>query len=268
MPFPDLQDLGFYGIPESVNIPENLGGDDYVSNLLLGNLSTTVDTSDAPLTSLNPMGVEGTPPGSSGGVETADQTYRTSPESGDTSFGRYIKDLLGAGGAKSLLGKGLDLASSKAGFAGLLALLSMLDRQRRTGGGTGLAYQGPAPLTRTVTQGRYGPIARYAAEGGIMQAYANGGAVRPFQMEDGGFVMTKKAVDGAGGPEGLKRLLPETRMIGGPADPTGRKDLTPAVIKGPNGNTPAKVSYGEGYVPPGRDTKGLYALMRSLENRA
>jgi hypothetical protein len=103
-----------------------------------------------------------------------------------------------------------------------------------------------------------------------MQAYAQGGHV---QMEDGGFVMTKKAVDGAGGPQGLASLVPGARMIGGPPDPTGRKDLTSAVIKGPNGVTPAKVSSGEAYVPKrvvdeNGGAKQMYALMNSLQRRA
>ena len=99
-----------------------------------------------------------------------------------------------------------------------------------------------------------------------MQAYAQGGAVRPVPMQDGGFVMTKRAVDGAGGPQGIRSLVPEARMIRGPGN--GTSDSIPAYIQGPNGRTPAKVSNGEAYVPPGRDTRGLYALMKSLERRA
>jgi hypothetical protein len=68
-------------------------------------------------------------------------------------------------------------------------------------------------------------------------------------------------------------LIPGARMIGGPPDPTGRKDLTPAVIHGPNGQTPAKVSRGEAYVPKHvvDDNGGsheMYALMNSLQRRA
>lgn len=208
---------------------------------------------------------------SGGGVETADQEYRTSPASGDTSFSRMIKDMMGAGGAKGLLGKGLDFATSKAGLAGLMALLSYLDRQKGTtqGGGTTQAYAGPSkPLTRSMVQGKYGPLATYAAQGGLMQAYANGGKV---QMEDGGFVMTKKAVDGAGGPRGLTSLIPGSEMIRGPG--TGTSDSIPATIQGPNGITPAKVSNGEAYVPKAVvDDQGgadkMYALMNSLQRSA
>lgn len=138
-----------------------------------------------------------------------------------------------------------------------------------TGGGTTKRYVGPAqPLTRTITQGRYGPIARYAAEGGVMHGYAGGG---PVAMEDGGFVMTKKAVDGAGGPQGIQALLPGARPIRGPG--TGTSDSIPAYIQGPKSVTPARVSNGEAYVP--RQTvqraggsQALYALMNKLQRRA
>lgn len=94
-------------------------------------------------------------------------------------------------------------------------------------------------------------------------SFARGGIV---QMEDGGFVMTKRAVDGAGGPPGIRSLLPDARMIRGPG--TGTSDSIPAVINGRNGKTPARLSNGEAYVPPGRNTKGLYALMHQLERKA
>lgn len=93
--------------------------------------------------------------------------------------------------------------------------------------------------------------------------YAQGGPVR---MEDGGFVMTKRAVDGAGGPRGIQQLVPGARMIRGPGH--GTSDSIPAYIQGRNGRTPARLSNGEAYVPPGQDTDKLYALMKSLERNA
>lgn len=170
---------------------------------------------------------------------------------------------------KSIGGAGKDFLTSKAGIAGLMALLAYLDRQKSEpqGGGTTQAYAGPSkPLTSQMAQGKYGPIRTYAAQGGIMHAYANGGAVRPFPMQDGGFVMTGDAVRGAGGQKNLRRILPEAKPIVGPG--TATSDSIPAYIRGPNGTTPAKVSNGEAYVPPGRNTKGLYALMRELERNA
>lgn len=174
---------------------------------------------------------------------------------------------------KSIGGAGKDFLTSKGGLAALMALLSYLDRQKSApqGGGTTQAYAGPsAPLTRTMVPGKYGPIATYAAQGGLMQAYAQGGTV---QMEDGGFVMTKKAVDGAGGPRGIQQLVPGARMIGGPPDPTGKRDLTPAVIHGRNGTTPAKVSRGEAYVPRAAVQQAggpdrMYEIMKKLQRSA
>jgi len=172
---------------------------------------------------------------------------------------------------KNFGSKAGDFATSNQGIMAILAALAAYaDRQKPSGGGVAQAYAGPKPVTRTMTQGQYGPIARYAAEGGLMQAYANGGKV---QMEDGGFVLTKRAVDGAGGPRGIAQLVPGARMIGGPPDPTGRKDLTPAVINGPNGQTPARLSNGEAYVPKrvvddNGGAQQMYALMNSLQRRA
>jgi len=172
---------------------------------------------------------------------------------------------------KNFGSKAGDFATSNQGIMAILAALAAYaDRQKPSGGGVAQAYAGPKPVTRTMTQGQYGPIARYAAEGGLMQAYANGGKV---QMEDGGFVLTKRAVDGAGGPRGIAQLVPGARMIGGPPDPTGRKDLTPAVINGPNGQTPARLSNGEAYVPKrvvdqNGGARQMYALMNKLQRRA
>lgn len=173
--------------------------------------------------------------------------------------------------AKKYGGKAFDTAqnvlSSRAGLAGLGALLSYLDKQPPRGGGyTGVAA--PRPTTRTMN----GPIAQYAANGGLMQAYATGGVTgthrRPMQMEDGGFVMTKRAVDGAGGPRGIAQMLPGARPIVGPG--TGTSDSIPATIAG---RTPARVSNGEAYVPKAVvDQAGgapaLYALMNKLQRRA
>jgi hypothetical protein len=202
-----------------------------------------------------------------GGVNTSYGEMFRPPTTGGSSanLGRLLERL------KNFGSKAGNFATSNQGIMAILAALAAAaDRQKPSGGGTRMAYAGPTPVTRTMTQGKYGPIARYAANGGLMQAYAQGGQV---QMEDGGFVMTKKAVDGAGGPRGLASLVPGARMIGGPPDPTGRKDLTSAVIHGPNGQTPAKVSRGEAYVPKrvvnqNGGSQKMYALMNSLQRRA
>lgn len=175
---------------------------------------------------------------------------------------------------KSLGGKAFDYASQRPGQLGLMALLAALGAANKappSGGGVAKRYVGPSrPLARTITEGKYGPIAKYAAHGGIMHAYAQGGQVKPVAMEDGGFVMTKRAVDGAGGPQGIQSLLPGARPIRGPG--TGTSDSIPAYIQGNNGVTPARVSNGEAYIPrraqPPGGTRELYAMMRQLERRA
>lgn len=170
-----------------------------------------------------------------------------------------LKRLQGAGG------KALNFASSDKGLAAILGAL-LAEKRPAYGGGATQGYAGPKQMTRTMAQGKYGPIARYAANGGLMQAYAQGG---PVQMEDGGFVMTKRAVDGAGGPQGIQQLVP-VRMIRGPG--TGTSDDIPAVINGRRGQTPALLSNGEAYVPkPVVDGQGgaqqMYALMNKLQRR-
>jgi hypothetical protein len=162
------------------------------------------------------------------------------------------------------------------------ALLGSLDKAKPSGGGVGKAYAGPAQqLTRTIVQGKYGPIAQHsvqAARGGIMQAYAQGGAV-PIRtgnqlMEDGGFVMTKRAVDGAGGPQGIRQVLPQAQLFQGPGDGSGRDDRIKTGIRAADGGiTPALVSKNEMYVPR-RDVQAaggprkVHAMMKSLERRA
>ena len=183
--------------------------------------------------------------------------HTISDDPGYSTLGKLLNTLKGLGG------KAVNFAQTPQGIMALLgAVLGGIDRPRESGGGVGTAYAGYKPLTRTMQ----GNIARYAADGGIMHAYAQGGAVRPFPMQDGGFVMTKRAVDGAGGPEGMRQRIPEAVPIRGPGH--GTSDSIPAFIQGPNGRTPAKVSNGEMYVPPGRDTRGLYALMRAMERKA
>ena len=155
-------------------------------------------------------------------------------------------------------------------LAGLAGLIGGARSATSPVGGVGKAYgRARRPMTPNVRQGRYGPISMptFAAQGGIMHAYANGGNVRPFPMQDGGFVMTKRAVDGAGGPQGMQQRIPEAQPIVGPGH--GTSDSIPAYIQGRNGRTPAAVSNGEMYIPPGqRSTQGLYALMKALERKA
>ena len=99
----------------------------------------------------------------------------------------------------------------------------------------------------------------YAAKGGEMHSVP--------ELEDGGFVLTKKAVDGMGGQREAAAGLGAI-PIRGPG--TGTSDSIPTTI---DGVRPAKVSNGEAYVPRKRvkqagGAKRLYALMRQAEQDA
>jgi hypothetical protein len=182
--------------------------------------------------------------------------------------------------AKKLGTKALDFATSPAGLAAILGgylgnrYAKSAEGQPR-GGGYGYAVSAPKQYTKEVVQGKYGPLVQYSANGGLAQAYATGGVVtgtpqRPLQMKDGAFVMTKRAVDGAGGPMGLAQLVPGAKLIAGEGDGSGVDDRVHARI---GDTTPARVSAGEMYVPKESvDEMGgartLYALMNDLQRRA
>lgn len=190
------------------------------------------------------------------------------PPSG-ANVGSSIVDALLAS-AKGL-GQGL---MSPRGLAGLLGLLAGgLQGTQKERGGVNLKLS-PSKVTREMAPGRYGPTAvhKFAANGGLMEAYASGGMVtgtkqNPLPMEDGGFVLTADAVKN-GTPQGIRQLLPQAQLIRGPG--TGTSDHIPATIAG---RTPARVSNGEMYVPKAQvDQAGgapaLYALMHQLQRSA
>jgi hypothetical protein len=110
---------------------------------------------------------------------------------------------------------------------------------------------------------RYTPMPIYRAK--------DGGSVP--MLEDGGFVMTKKAVDGMGagnnkkGQEALKKGLGAIPIKG---KGTGTSDSIKTSIAG---KVPARVSNGEAYVSKkgvkkAGGTTNMYALMKKAERRA
>lgn len=202
-----------------------------------------------------------------GGTSMADQ-YRTYGQLYPSASPSLI-DII-SNSAKAI-GQGM---ISPRGLVGLLGLLAGgLQPTRKESGGVNLNLS-PSKVTRKNVPGKYGPVSlvEYAANGGLMQAYAHGGTVtgtkqNPMEMEDGGFVLTAKAVK-AGTPQGIRQLLPQAQLIRGPG--TGTSDHIPATIAG---RTPARVSNGEMYVPKAQvDAAGgapaLYALMHQLQRRA
>lgn len=176
---------------------------------------------------------------------------------------------------KNMGGKAMDFAGTPQGLTSLLlAALAASDRRRAGGGGTGMAYQGPANIQRTMAQGKYGPIARYAAEGGLMQAYAHGGEAqayaggKPLMMEDGGFVFTADATRKLK-PEGIAAL--GGKMISAPGNGTDDKGITGII--GKNGVTPARVSNKESYFTKAATEanggpRAMHAKMKHLERKA
>ena len=109
----------------------------------------------------------------------------------------------------------------------------------------------------------YTPMPIYAAK--------NGGSVP--ELEEGGFVMTKKAVDGMGGGDNKKGQEALAKGLGAipiKGKGTGTSDSIKTTIAG---KTPARVSNGEAYVSKNNvkkagGTTNMYALMRKAERRA
>ena len=217
-----------------------------------------------------PGATSGTGVGSGGGTEAADQAYRTSPGSASaTGLDKFLNTLKGMGG------KALNFAQTPQGIMTLLAAFAGLaDKRGASGGGTKMGMPAPRQFTRTMTQGQYGPIARYAAEGGLMQAYAQGGEAQayaggqPLMMEDGGFVFTRAASDKLG-PQGIAAL--GGKMISAPGNGTNDKGITGII--GKHGITPARVSDKESYFPEeaveaNGGPERMYAKMNALQRKA
>jgi hypothetical protein len=191
------------------------------------------------------------------------------PPAGQDAGSNIVDTILSS--AKGI-GKGLTTPRGLAGLLGMLLGASQGKQAPRGGISLNLS---PSKVTRKMTQGRYGPTAihEFAANGGLMQAYASGGTVtgtnqNPLPMEDGGFVLTAEAVRNGGGPQGIAQLLPGAKLIRGPG--TGTSDHIPATIAG---RTPARVSNGEMYVPKAQvdeagGARALYALMHQLQRSA
>ena len=183
--------------------------------------------------------------------------------------GKFLDALKGIGG------KAMNFAGTPQGIMGIIAALAaMADRRGASGGGTSMGMPAPRQFTRTITPGAYGPIARYAAEGGLMQAYAHGGEAqayaggKPLVMEDGGFVFTEKATK-ALGPQGIASL--GGKMISAPGNGTDDKGVTGII--GKHGVTPARVSNKESYFPKeavqeNGGPKRMYAAMNKLQRNA
>lgn len=121
------------------------------------------------------------------------------------------------------------------------------------------------------------PGGYFFTDRGIVQpnyGYAKGGSTHSVpQLEDGGFVLTKKAVDGIGkgdNEKGQRRAAAGLGAIPIKGPGTGTSDSIPTSI---DGKRPALVSNGEAYVPKQEvkkrgGAKKFYALMKAAERKA
>jgi len=174
--------------------------------------------------------------------------------------------------------------ATKAGMAAAPALLAQPDYSMPAPKEEESNYEGPyTPSERRVSYPGdderrrsseftyFAPSNPVPFEHGGLASLARGGSVP--QLEDGGFVLTKKAVDGLGrgsnkkGQENARRGLGAI-PIKGPG--TGTSDSIKTNI---DGKRPALVSNGEAYVPKRQvakrgGAKAFYALMNKAEKAA
>jgi hypothetical protein len=167
------------------------------------------------------------------------------------------------------------MGATAAGIGGIGALGGFEQPQLLTPEEQKSNYRKQGPIQRP-----YDPTAPggyYFADRGILQPNflaAKGGEVPSVpQLEDGGFVLTKKAVDGIGGGDnarGQRRAAAGLGAIPIKGPGTGTSDSIRTSI---DGVRPAAVSNGESYIP--RDqvkrrggAKKFYALMKKAERAA
>jgi len=104
-----------------------------------------------------------------------------------------------------------------------------------------------------------------------MVKMASGGSVP--MLEDGGFVLTKKAVDGLGGGKNDRGQVMASRGLGALPIKGKGHGTSDSIATTIDGKVPARVSNGEAYVPKNAVKRAggadkLYALMKKAERRA
>jgi hypothetical protein len=202
--------------------------------------------------------------GSAGENYTKGLGQLTQPGGAD-KFGSYLSDQYGGTAGKAAAGLGA--ISALGGFE--QPGLDFVAPQQQASN-----YQAQRSNRRP-----YDPMAPggyYYTDRGILQpAYAaKGGEMHSVpELEDGGFVLTKKSVDGMGKGDNKRGQRAAAAGLGaipikGPG--TGTSDSIPTTIEG---KRPALLSNGEAYVP--RDqvkrrggAKKFYALMKQAEREA
>jgi hypothetical protein len=153
-------------------------------------------------------------------------------------------------------GRPFDMTSAPAsiggGFGGMIQRIVQQVKDQQSGAGdmTGYKYD---PMTQSMVK------------------MARGGSVP--QLEDGGFVLTKKAVDGLGGGDNRRGQMTASRGLGAIPIKGKGHGTSDSIKTSIDGRVPARVSNGEAYVPRRAVKKAggadkLYALMRKAERRA
>lgn len=205
---------------------------------------------------------------SSTGIANAYNQYLASQQGGDTAASRAQAQqfLQSQGVAQPLINQAYNVY--KEGLTNPQGIASAYNEFISSRGGDTEANRAEA-LQYLQNQGIAQPMINQAYDVFKQKAFARGGEARayaggePLTMEDGGFVFTEEATRKLG-PQGIAAL--GGKMISAPGNGTDDKGITGII--GRNGVTPARVSNGEAYFPPGHDTKKLYALMHSLERKA
>lgn len=169
---------------------------------------------------------------SSTGIANAYDQFLASQQGGDTAASRAQAQnfLQSQGVAQPLINQAYDVYKND--LTDPTKIASRYNEFISARGGDTEANRNEA-LQYLQNQGIGQPMINQAYDVFKQGKFAHGGHV---QMEDGGFVLTKRAVDGAGGPRGIQQLVPGARMIRGPGH--GTSDSIPAVINGRNGQTP------------------------------
>lgn len=200
-------------------------------------------------------------------VDNAGVPYRTkfaesSPDFLDqiiTAGKKSIPDLL----KKYLLddnGNFSGLAKGAAAGIGGAALLPLLQKLFDSQNDAPAANQYVSPFSGVTAapaqQPKFAELPSQAQSYKSMMGMKDGG---PVHMQSGDFVFSKKALDKAGGIEGLMQRGYPAQEIVGPG--TGTSDSIPATI---DGVEPARVANGEALIRGGAKMKGLASLHKQM----
>ncbi len=250
-----LAGLGAYG---GAGMGEALSGLGQAASAGVGAMGPALPTTTAPVMGSQYLGDVAS------GLQTLGQQAATSPTQALSTAGSALKSAYG--GPFGTAAAGIGSLGALGGFEQPEMMMPPQEQrsQARLSGPIRRPYDPTAPGGYYFTdRGMINPV--YAAKGGEMHSVP--------RLEDGGFVLTKKAVDGLGDGDNKRGQRAAQAGLGaipirGPG--TGTSDSIRTSI---DGIRPAKVSNGEAYVPRKQvkragGAKKLYALMHQAEKAA